>query len=38
MRIQGYHTYDERTGELVELVGTATVYRVGGAPWIASTD
>lgn len=24
--------------EAVELVGTATVYRVGGAPWIASTD
>ena len=25
-------------GEPVDLVGTATVYRVGGAPWIATTD
>jgi mannose-6-phosphate isomerase len=25
-------------GEEVELVGTATVYRVGGAPWIADSD
>lgn len=25
-------------GEAVELVGTATVFRIGGAPWIATTD
>jgi mannose-6-phosphate isomerase len=25
-------------GEHVELVGTATVFRIGGAPWVAETD
>jgi len=25
-------------GEVVELVGTATIYRVGGSAWIADTE